>query len=108
VTEHTPSLEIAAFTVRPGQEDALLRGRPEMVAALQRAFPGALAAWLTREDDGTWLDIILWRSREEAEEAAREIDRVPAVRDWLGHVAEAKGLRHLEVAHEALWALRRA
>jgi hypothetical protein len=106
VTDPTPSLEIAAFTVRPGEEDALLRERPKMVAALQRAFPGVLAAWLTREDDGTWLDVILWRSREEAEDAARQIERVPEVRDWLGHIAEARGLRHLEVAHEALWALR--
>lgn len=107
MTEQTPSFEIAAFTVRPDDEDALLRERPKMVAALQRAFPGVLAAWLTREDDGTWLDLILWRSREEAEEAAREIDQVREVRDWLGHIAETRGLRHLEVVHEALWALRR-
>ena len=77
MTAQTQSLEIATFTVRRGDEDALLRERPEMVAALKRAFPGVLAAWLTREDDGTWLDVILWRSREEAEEAAREIDQVP-------------------------------
>lgn len=57
-----PTFEIAAFTVRPEDEEALLRERPVMVAALQRAFPGALAAWLTREEDGTWLDVILWRT----------------------------------------------
>jgi hypothetical protein len=46
-----PTFEIAAFTVRPEDEEALLRERPVMVAALQRAFPGALAAWLTREEE---------------------------------------------------------
>jgi hypothetical protein len=101
------SLEIAAFTVGPGDEEALLRERPAMVTALQGAFPGALAAWLTREDDGTWVDVILWRSREEAEEAAQEIEQVPDVRQWIGHITEARELRHLEVVHEALWALRR-
>jgi hypothetical protein len=28
-----------------------------MVPALRRAFPGALATWLTRQDDGSWLDV---------------------------------------------------
>jgi hypothetical protein len=48
-----------------------------MVRALQRAFPDALAAWLTKEDDGSWLDLVLWRSREAAEEAAEQIDVHP-------------------------------
>jgi hypothetical protein len=98
--------EIAAFTVRPEDEEVLLRERPVMVAALQRAFPGALAAWLTREEDGSWLDVILWRTAHEAEAAAREIEQVPEVHQWLGHIAEQKGLRHLTVVHEALWELR--
>lgn len=98
-----PTFEIAAFTVRPENEEALLRERPEMIAALKRAFPGALAAWLTREDDGSWLDIILWRSREEAEAAAREIEQVPEAGRWFRYIAESKGLRHLEVAHQARW-----
>jgi hypothetical protein len=53
------------------------------------------------------VDVILWRSREEAEEAAQEIEQVPDVRQWIGHITEARELRHLEVVHEALWALRR-
>jgi hypothetical protein len=98
-----PTFEIAAFTVRPEDEEALLRERPEMISALKAVFPGALAAWLTREDDGSWLDVILWRSREEAEEAAGKIEEVPEARRWFRHIAESKGLRHVEVAHEALW-----
>jgi hypothetical protein len=107
MTTDVPSLEIAAFTVRPEDEEALVRDRPEMIAALKRAFPGALAAWLTREEGGRWLDVILWRSREEAEQAAREIEQVPAVRHWLKHIAEPGELRHLEIRHEALWLTER-
>jgi hypothetical protein len=57
--------ELAAFTVRTEDEAALVAERGEMIHALQRAFPAALAAWLTRQDDGSWLDVILWRSRQE-------------------------------------------
>jgi hypothetical protein len=92
------TFEFAAFTVREGHEDALLASRPGMIQALQRAFPGALQAWLTREDDGSWLDVILWRSREEAEEAARRVNEVPEARAWFEHIDESRGLRHVEVA----------
>jgi hypothetical protein len=99
----TLTLELAAFTVRDGAEPALLAERPEMVTALRRAFPGALAAWLTKQDDGSWLDVVLWRSRQEAEEAARRIDQVPEAKHWFRHIAESKGVRHVEVAHEQLF-----
>jgi hypothetical protein len=93
------TFELASFSVAPENEAALLEERPEMIAALRRAFPGALAAWLTKQDDGSWLDIILWRSREEAEEAAKRINEVPEARAWLRHITESHGLRHVEVAH---------
>lgn len=48
----TPCFELAEFTVRDGEEDALSAERPAMIRALQKAFPGALAAWLTTRDDG--------------------------------------------------------
>jgi hypothetical protein len=101
----TLTLELAAFTVREGAEPALLAERPEMLAALRQAFPAVLAAWLTRQDDGSWLDVVLWRSRQEAEEAARRIDQVPEATRWFRHIAESKGLRHVEVAYEQLFEL---
>jgi hypothetical protein len=105
-TRMTITIELAAFTVREGAESALLAERAEMVAALRRAFPAALAAWLTKQDDGSWLDVILWHSRREAEEAARRINEVPEAKHWFRHIAESKGLRHVEVAHEELFELR--
>jgi hypothetical protein len=101
------TFEFAEFTVRQEDEAALLSGRAEMIEALQRAFPAALAAWLTRQDDGSWLDVILWRSREDAEEAARNIGRVPEAKAWFGHIDESRGLRHVEVSDERLFALHR-
>jgi len=100
-----PALELAQFSVRDEDEAALLAERPEMIRALQRAFPGALAAWLTKHDDGTWLDVILWRSRDEAEDAAKRIDSVPEAQSWFRHISQSMGVRHVEVAHEELFAL---
>lgn len=52
----TQVFEFAAFTVHAGHEQALIDERPAMIAALRKAFPGVLADWLTRRDDGSWLD----------------------------------------------------
>jgi hypothetical protein len=101
------TFELAHFVVREGEEEALLAERPAMGRALRETFPDALAAWLTREDDGSWLDVVLWRSREAAEDAARRIDQVAEVKDWFRHIAESSGLRHVEVAHEELFELSR-
>jgi hypothetical protein len=87
----TLTLELAAFTVREGAEPALLAERPEMLAALRQAFPAALASWLTKQDDGSWLDVILWRSRQEAEEAARRIDQLPEAKRWFGISPSRRG-----------------
>src|SRR5919202_3651166 len=91
------TFELAHFVIREGEEEALLAERPGMVRALREAFPDALAAWLTRQDDGSWLDVILWRSREAAEEAARRINEVAQARSWFRHIAESHGLRHVEI-----------
>jgi hypothetical protein len=91
------TIELARFRVHEGAEPQLLAERPAMLEALRRRFPGCLAAYLTKEDDGVWLDIVLWRSRAEAEEAAQAIESVPEAAAWFRHIAESGGLRHVEV-----------
>ena len=103
----TLTFELATFTVRAGEEASVLAERPQMIAALRDAFPGLLGAWLAKRDDGSWVDVILWHSREEAEHAAKNVEGVPAAKAWFGHVAESHGLQHLEVAHEELFELVR-
>jgi hypothetical protein len=91
------TIELARFKVNDDAETQLVAERPAMLQALQERFPGCLAAYLTREDDGSWLDVVLWRSRAEAEEAARLISSVPACAAWFRHIAKSGGLRHVEV-----------
>ena len=102
------TMERASFTINDGAEDMLLHERPVMIAALTRRFSGCLAAFLTKEDDGSWLDVLVWRSREEAEEAAKLVDTVPECKAWFRHIAVSGGLRHTEVvdmliSHDALF-----
>ena len=101
------TFELAHFVVHEGDEEALLEERPAMVRGLREAFPAVLAAWLTRQDDGSWLDVILWQSREAAEEAAGRIDEVAEARSWFRHIAESYGVRHVEVIHEQSFVLDR-
>ena len=89
--------ELARFTVHAGHEQALVAERTAMIAALGRAFPGLESSWLTKNDDGTWLDVILWRSREEAEHSAAHASEVPEAAAWFGHIAELRGIEHLTV-----------
>jgi hypothetical protein len=101
----TLTFELATFSVREGEEASLVAERPQMVAALGRAFPGLLAAWLAKRDDGSWIDVILWQSREEAEHAATHVDGVEPAKAWFRHIAGSHGLQHVEVAHEELFEL---
>lgn len=93
----TQVFEFAAFTVHAGHEHALVDERPAMISALRKVFPGVLADWLTRRDDGSWLDVILWRSREDTEHAARHVTEVPEATDWFTHISESHGIEHLSV-----------
>jgi hypothetical protein len=43
-----------------------------------------------------------------AEDAARNIGGVPEAKAWFRHIAESRGLRHVEVADERLFALQRS
>jgi hypothetical protein len=56
-----------------------------------------VSAWLTRRDDGSWADVILWGSRAEAEHAAAHVTEVPEAVAWFAHIDESRGLEHLEV-----------
>jgi hypothetical protein len=89
--------ELAAFTVREGHEQALLAERAAMIAAMRGAFPGLRSAWLTRREDGSWLDVILWRSRDDAEYSAAHVTEVPEAAAWFTHIDESRGIEHLEV-----------
>lgn len=50
-----------------------------MIDAVRSRCPGMLDAKLVRLDDGTWMDIVTWDSREAAERAAAQFAAIPEV-----------------------------
>ena len=93
----TQVFEHAAFTVRDEHEQALLDERQRMIGALRRAFPGLVSAWLARREDASWLDVILWETREAAEYSARHVTEVPEAAAWFAHIDQSRGIEHLDV-----------
>jgi hypothetical protein len=93
--------EVVRSRVEPANEAAMLELRPAMVAAVRRRFPALLDARLVRMDDGTWLDVVRWSSREAADEAAAEFAEIPEAREMSALVAEVLSFEHGVLAEPA-------
>ena len=91
------TIEMVRFTVRPGAEEALVYERPAMVEAVRAEFPGMLSAQLAKLDETTWLELIVWTSREAAQRATEKAHAIPAVAAWFSHIAEVIGIEHADV-----------
>ncbi len=96
MSEH---LEVVLFDVAPEQHAAFLARRPAAIAALREAFPGLLDARLAQFDDGTWIDVLRWGSRAEAEAAAAGLMDLEDARAWAGLITEVRTVQHAEVRH---------
>ena len=86
--------EVVRSRVEPANEAAMLELRPAMVAAVRRRFPALLDARLVRMDDGTWLDVVRWSSREAADAAATQFAEIPEAREMSALVAEVLSFEH--------------
>ena len=69
--------EVVRSRVRAGAEPEMLAARPGMIDAVRSRCPGMLDAQLVHLDDGTWMDIVTWESREAAERAAAQFPAIP-------------------------------
>jgi heme-degrading monooxygenase HmoA len=79
--------EIVHAKVRDGAEDEMLRRRPVLEAGVREKLPGLLDILLVRLDDGTYLDVLRWESREAADAAIEKFAEVPEageIHDFLG------------------------
>ena len=65
------TIEGVRFTVRPDAEEAV-----------RAEFPGKLRARLAKVDETTWLELIVWTSREAAQRATEKAHDIPAVAAW--------------------------
>ncbi len=86
--------EVVRSRVQAGREEEMLALRPAMIAAVKGRFPDLLDAQLVRMDDGTWLDVVRWRSRESAEQATASFGEIPEARQMSALIEEVLSFDH--------------
>ena len=86
--------EVVRSRVREGAEDEMLDLRPKMIAAVKERFPQLEEARLIKMDDGSWMDVVRWSSREAAEQAASAMSEIPEARAMMGLIEEIVAFEH--------------
>lgn len=86
--------EVVRSRVRAGAEEEMLRLRPRMIAAVRERFPELLDARLVQLDDGSWLDLVQWSSREAAEQASAAFAEIPEAAAMGALVEEVISFEH--------------
>jgi hypothetical protein len=81
-------LELACFRAHPKHVAALIGQGGPLVRALRNRYPGLRKVQVARVEDGSWLQLGFWDSREAAEAAASEVFDMPEMGDWLAQVNE--------------------
>jgi heme-degrading monooxygenase HmoA len=69
--------DVVHAKVRDGAEEEMLRRRPALEEGVKKKLPGLLDIRLVRLEDGTYLDILRWESREAADAAIDKFAEVP-------------------------------
>jgi hypothetical protein len=60
-----------------------------MIAAVRERFPELVDGRLIQMDDGSWMDVVQWRSRDAAERAAAAIGEIPEATAMMSLVEES-------------------
>jgi hypothetical protein len=84
--------DVVHARMRDGAEKEMLSRRPALEAGVREKLPGLLDIRLVRLDDGTYLDVLRWESREAADAAIELFAEVPEAGEIHGFLAE--GLAH--------------
>jgi heme-degrading monooxygenase HmoA len=69
--------DLAHAKAREGAEQELLRRLPALHAGVREQLPGLLDITLLRIDDGSYIHVLRWESREAADAAIPRFGEVP-------------------------------
>jgi hypothetical protein len=88
--------DVVHAKVRDGAEKEMLARRPALEEGVRKKLPGLLDIKLVRLEDGTYLDVLHWESREAADAAIELFATVPEageIHDFLsgGDLAHHRG-----------------
>jgi hypothetical protein len=90
--------DVVHAKVRDGAEEEMLSRRPVLEAAVREKLPGLLDISLVRLEDGTYLDVLRWESREAADAAIDKFAGVPEAGEIHGFLPEDLAHHRGEVA----------
>lgn len=74
--------------------------RPRFISDTKRMHPGVISALMADGGDGTFVDIWVWNSREEAQAALDDGANIPGFVEW-GENVEVVSFEMLDVVDDA-------
>jgi hypothetical protein len=90
--------DVVHARVRDGAEEEMLSRRSALEDGVRQKLPGLLDIRLVRLDDGTYLDVLRWESREAADAAIELFAEVPEAGEIHGFLPEGIAHHRGEVA----------
>jgi heme-degrading monooxygenase HmoA len=70
-------IDLVHAKARKGAEEEMISRRPALEAGVKEKLPGLREIRLIRLDDGTYIDLLRWESREAADAATERFAEVP-------------------------------
>ncbi len=76
-------VEITKFRLISDVEDRDFMKVAKDTQDIVESFPGYLSRTLCKKDDGTWIDILYWKSKEDAQSAAKSAMESEALKPFM-------------------------
>ncbi len=92
-------MELARFEVDPRTDGDTARYSERVFAVVREHFPGLLSASRVHLGPGQWVDVVLWRSRAEADAAAAGFGAVPELVDLTRGITRIVEMLHGDVVY---------
>jgi hypothetical protein len=94
-----PTTEIVIFKLNPGVDEAAFLQAAEAIMPNIRTLPGFMDRQLLKGEQGQWLDIVHWQSREDALKAAEIFPTLECTHSFITLIdAASMTMLHLEPA----------
>jgi hypothetical protein len=83
-----PVFEVVLFSLKPDAETEAFLAAAEAMMPDLRAMRGFVRRDLALGENGRWVDMVQWRTMEDAHAAAEAIMRVPSAMPFMGMIDE--------------------
>jgi hypothetical protein len=90
--------DVVHAKVRDGAEEEMLSRRPALEAGVRKKLPGLIDIRLIRLEDGTYIDLLRWESRQAADAAVEKFAEIPEAGEIHNFVAADLAHHRGEVA----------